>query len=174
MNKGLELIEAHLLFDVPAEDITVVVHPQSVVHSMVELMDGSVIAQMGITDMRLPIQYAFSYPDRWGAPVPFLDLTRMGALTFEEPRWDDFPCLDLAYRALEADRSLPIVLNAANEVAVASFLQGGLRFTAIPELIARTMDAHQAGPAETLVEVRRIDAWARAHAEAGIRALQSI
>ena len=174
MNKGLEVIEAHWLFGLPASQIDVVVHPQSVVHSMVELMDGSVIAQMGITDMRLPIQYAFSYPDRWGAPVPFLELTRMGALTFEEPRRDDFPCLDLAYRALEADRSLPIVLNAANEVAVASFLQGGLRFTAIPELIARTMDAHQAGPAETLVEVRRIDAWARAHAEAGIRALQSI
>ena len=174
MNKGLEVIEAHWLFGLPASQIDVVVHPQSVVHSMVELMDGSVMAQMGITDMRLPIQYAFSYPDRWDAPVPFLDLTRMGALTFEEPAWDDFRCLGLAYRALEADRSLPIVLNAANEVAVASFLQGALRFTAIPELIARTMDAHPAGPAGTLAEVRRIDAWARAHAEAGVRELQSL
>jgi 1-deoxy-D-xylulose-5-phosphate reductoisomerase len=173
MNKGLEVIEAHWLFGLPASQIDVVVHPQSVVHSMVELRDGSVIAQMGITDMRLPIQYAFTYPDRWDAPVPFLDLARIGTLTFEEPRWDDFPCLDLAYRALEADRSLPIVLNAANEVAVAAFLQGGLRFTAIPELIARTMDAHQAGPASTLAEVRAIDGWARAHAEAGVRALQS-
>jgi len=173
MNKGLEVIEAHWLFGLPASRIDVVVHPQSVVHSMIELTDGSVIAQMGITDMRLPIQYAFSYPERWGAPVPFLDLARMGTLTFEEPAWDDFPCLGLAYCALEADRSLPIVLNAANEVAVASFLGGTLRFTAIPDLIARTMDAHRAGPAETLAEVRRIDAWARAHAEAGVRELQS-
>jgi 1-deoxy-D-xylulose-5-phosphate reductoisomerase len=173
MNKGLEVIEAHWLFGVPASQIDVVVHPQSIVHSMVELKDGSVIAQMGITDMRLPIQYAFSYPHRWDAPVPFLDLTRMGALEFHEPAWDDFPCLDLAYRALDADRSLPIVLNAANEVAVASFLQGLLAFTAIPELIARTMDAHEAGPAGTLAEVRRIDAWARERAEAGVRGLQS-
>jgi 1-deoxy-D-xylulose-5-phosphate reductoisomerase len=173
MNKGLEVIEAHWLFGLPASQIDVVVHPQSVVHSMVELMDGSVIAQMGITDMRLPIQYAFSYPERWDAPVPFLDLARLGTLTFEEPAWADFPCLGLAYRALEAERSLPIVLNAANEVAVASFLAGRLRFTAIPELIARSMDAHQAGPAATLAEVRRIDAWARAHAEAGVRELQS-
>jgi 1-deoxy-D-xylulose-5-phosphate reductoisomerase len=173
MNKGLEVIEAHWLFGLPASQIDVVVHPQSVVHSMVELMDGSVIAQMGITDMRLPIQYAFSYPERWDAPVPFLDLARLGTLTFEEPARDDFPCLGLAYRALEAERSLPIVLNAANEVAVASFLAGRLRFTAIPELIARSMDAHQAGPAGTLAEVRRIDAWARAHAEAGVRELQS-
>ena len=173
MNKGLEVIEAHWLFGVPASQIDVVVHPQSIVHSMVELKDGSVIAQMGITDMRLPIQYAFSYPLRWDAPVPFLDLTRMGALEFHEPAWDDFPCLDLAYRALDADRSLPIVLNAANEIAVASFLQGRLAFTAIPELIARTLDAHEAGPAGTLAEVRRIDAWARERAETGVRGLQS-
>jgi len=174
MNKGLEVIEAHWLFGVPASQIDVVVHPQSIVHSMVELKDGSVIAQMGITDMRLPIQYAFSYPRRWDAPVPFLDLTGMGPLEFHEPAWDDFPCLDLAYRALDADRSLPIVLNAANEVAVASFLQGRLAFTAIPELIARTMDAHRAGPAGTLAEVRRIDAWARERAGEGVRALQSM
>jgi 1-deoxy-D-xylulose-5-phosphate reductoisomerase len=173
MNKGLEVIEAHWLFGLPASRIDVVVHPQSVVHSMVELMDGSVISQMGLTDMRLPIQYAFSYPERWDAPVPFLDFTRMGTLTFEEPAWDDFRCLGLAYNALEADRSLPIVLNAANEVAVAAFLQGTLGFTAIPELIARTMDAHRAGPTETLDEVRRIDAWARAYAEGAVRELQS-
>jgi 1-deoxy-D-xylulose-5-phosphate reductoisomerase len=173
MNKGLEVIEAHWLFALPPSQIDVVVHPQSVVHSMVELMDGSVIAQLGITDMRLPIQYAFSYPERWDAPVPFLDLARMGTLTFEEPAWDDFPCLDLAYRALESDRSLPIVLNAANEVAVAAFLEGRLRFTAIPDLIARTMDAHEAGPAATLAEVRRIDSWARIQADAGVREIQS-
>jgi 1-deoxy-D-xylulose-5-phosphate reductoisomerase len=173
MNKGLEVIEARWLFGVPASQIEVVVHPQSVVHSMVEFLDGSVIAQLGITDMRLPIQYAFSFPDRWDAPVPFLDLARMGTLTFEEPAREDFPCLDLAYRALEADRSLPIVLNAANEVAVASFLEGRLRFTAIPEVIARTMDAHPAGPAEALRDVRRIDRWARAHADEAVRELQS-
>jgi 1-deoxy-D-xylulose-5-phosphate reductoisomerase len=173
MNKGLEIIEAHWLFGLPASQIDVVVHPQSVVHSMVEFMDGSVIAQLGLTDMRLPIQYAFSYPERWHAPVPFLDFARLGTLTFEEPAWDDFRCLDLAYRALEADRSLPIVLNAANEVAVASFLQGRLGFTAIPELIARAMDAHRTGPAETQDEVRRIDARARAYAEGAVRELQS-
>jgi 1-deoxy-D-xylulose-5-phosphate reductoisomerase len=173
MNKGLEVIEAHWLFGVPASAIEVVVHPQSIVHSMVELTDGSVMAQMGMTDMRLPIQYAFSYPQRWGAPVPFLDLTQMGALEFHEPAWDDFPCLGLAYRALSADRSLPIVLNAANEVAVASFLQGQLVFSAIPDLIARTMDAHEAGPAATLADVRRIDSWARDRARDGVRELQS-
>ena len=128
---------------------------------MVELMDGSIIAQLGITDMRLPIQYAFSYPDRWDAPVPFLDLTRMGALEFHEPAWDDFPCLDLAYRALEADRSLPIVLNAANEVAVASFLEGRLAFTGHSGADCPDDGRPRAQPAATLAQVRRIDAWAR-------------
>jgi 1-deoxy-D-xylulose-5-phosphate reductoisomerase len=164
MNKGLEVIEAHWLFDVPASGISVVVHPQSIVHSLVEFKDGSVLAQMGTTDMRLPIQYAFSYPDRWDAPVEYLGLTRMGALEFHEPAWDDFPCLGLAFRALEADRSLPIVLNAANEVAVASFLEGVLSFTGIPRVIAACMDAHRPSPAGTLAEVRGIDRWAHAQA----------
>jgi 1-deoxy-D-xylulose-5-phosphate reductoisomerase len=164
MNKGLEVIEAHWLFGVPASCIEVVVHPQSIVHSMAELKDGSIIAQMGITDMRLPIQYAFAYPDRWDAPVPFLDLTKVGPLEFQPPAWDDFPCLRLAYRALEAERSLPIVLNAANEVAVASFLEGRLGFTHIPRVIEHAMDAHTPEPAATLAEVRRVDAWARMHA----------
>ena len=164
MNKGLEVIEAHWLFGVPASQIAVVVHPQSIVHSMVELKDGSIIAQMGITDMRLPIQYAFAYPDRWDAPVPFLDLTKQRALEFHEPAWDDFPCLRLAYRALDAERSLPIVLNAANEVAVSSFLDGRLGFTHIPHVIAQTMDAHEPEPASTLSDVRRVDAWARLQA----------
>ena len=164
MNKGLEVIEAHWLFGVPASGIDVVVHPQSIVHSMVELKDGSIIAQMGITDMRLPIQYAFAYPDRWDAPVPFLDLTTVGPLDFQPPAWGDFPCLGLAYRALEAERSLPIVLNAANEVAVASFLEGRLGFTQIPRVIEQAMDAHTPEPAETLADVRRVDRWARIHA----------
>ncbi len=161
MNKGLEVIEAHWLFGMPASRISVVVHPQSIVHSLVELRDGSLIAQMGITDMRLPIQYAFSYPDRWDAPLQFLDLTRCAPLEFHEPEWDDFPCLRLAYRALEAERSLPIVLNAANEVAVAAFLAGQLRFTHIARLIGETMEAHQAVHVETLAAIREVDGWAR-------------
>jgi 1-deoxy-D-xylulose-5-phosphate reductoisomerase len=165
MNKGLEVIEAHWLFGVDAGHISVVVHPQSIVHSMVELKDGSVIAQMGITDMRLPIQYAFAYPDRWDAPVPFLDLTRLKALEFHEPAWEDFPCLRLAYRALQAERSLPIVLNASNEVAVAYFLEGRIGFTSIPKVIAAAMDAHTPAPATTLAEVRKVDAWARDYAK---------
>src|SRR5436190_15999936 len=118
MNKGLEVIEAHWLFGVSAAQIDVVIHPQSVVHSMVELTDGSIIAQLGVTDMRLPIQYAFSYPDRWSGPLPTLDLARVGRLEFGPPDTEAFPCLRLAYRALQAERSLPVVLNAANEVAV--------------------------------------------------------
>ena len=164
MNKGLEVIEAHWLFGATAAQIDVVIHPQSIVHSLVELADGSIIAQMGTTDMRLPIQYAFSYPERWAAPVPFLDLTRATSLEFHAPAWDDFPCLRLAYRALEAERSLPVVLNAANEVAVASFLEGRLGFTAIPRLIAASMDAHVPAATDTLAAIRRIDAWAREYA----------
>ncbi|HET9703379.1 MAG TPA: 1-deoxy-D-xylulose-5-phosphate reductoisomerase [Vicinamibacterales bacterium] len=172
MNKGLEVIEAHWLFGVPSTAIQVVVHPQSIVHSMVELKDGSIIAQMGITDMRLPIQYAFAYPDRWDAPVPFLDLTRLGPLEFHEPARDDFPCLGLAYRALEAERSLPIVLNAANEVAVSSFLEGRLGFTQIPQVIEQAMNAHEPEAAATLADVRRVDRWARMHAAELARELE--
>jgi len=169
MNKGLEVIEAHWLFGVRSDQIDVVVHPQSIVHSVVEFTDGSLLAQLGTTDMRLPIQYAFSYPARWTTPVPHLDLARAGTLEFQPPAWDEFPCLSLAFRALEADRSLPIVLNAANEVAVASFLGGELGFTAIPDVIAATMDAHRATPVDTLATVRAVDAWATAHARGLVR-----
>jgi 1-deoxy-D-xylulose-5-phosphate reductoisomerase len=164
MNKGLEVIEAHWLFDAGPRQIDVVVHPQSIVHSMVELVDGSIIAQLGVTDMRLPIQYAFSYPDRWTAPLPPLDLTRAGRLEFEAPDTVRFPCLALAFRALEGDGGLPIVLNAANEIAVAAFLQGQLGFTGIAGVIARTMDAYerdQTRPIGGLDDVRAIDGWAR-------------
>ncbi len=161
MNKGLEVIEAHWLFGMAASQIDVVVHPQSIVHSLVEFADGSMLAQLGTTDMRLPIQYAFSYPERWPAPVPFLDLARAGSLEFQPPDWDEFPCLRLAFKALDADRSLPIVLNAANEVAVAAFLEGTLAFPAIPEVIAAAMAAHVAAPVETLAAVRAVDTWAR-------------
>src|SRR5262245_56113877 len=139
MNKGLEVIEAHWLFDVPASRIDVVVHPQSIVHSMVELTDGSTIAQLGVTDMRLPIQYAFSYPDRWGALLPPLDLTRCATLEFLQPDTARFPCLRLAYDALRAGGTMPVALNAANEVAVEAFLHGRLRFPAIAEVIEQTL-----------------------------------
>jgi 1-deoxy-D-xylulose-5-phosphate reductoisomerase len=165
MNKGLEVIEAHWLFGVRADQIDVVIHPQSVVHSMVELTDGSVIAQLGVTDMRLPIQYAFSYPDRWPGPLPSLDLARAGRLDFDVPDTSAFPCLGLAYRALEAERSLPVVLNAANEIAVARFLDGRIGFASIPQVIDQTMAAHRPTAVPTLAEVRSVDRWARAHAD---------
>ena len=161
MNKGLEVIEARWLFDVGADQIDVVIHPQSIVHSMVELRDGSVIAQLGVTDMRLPIQYACSYPERWDASLPTLDLTRAGRLDFFEPAHDRFPCLGLAYRALRAGGTMPAVLNAANEVAVEAFLDGRLGFMAIPRVIERTLTAHAVESVSTLQVVRRVDTWAR-------------
>jgi 1-deoxy-D-xylulose-5-phosphate reductoisomerase len=164
MNKGLEVIEAHWLFDASPDQIDVVIHPQSIVHSMVELNDGSVIAQLGVTDMRLPIQYACSYPERWDAPLPSLDLARAGRLDFCEPAHDRFPCLGLAYRALREGGTAPVVLNAANEVAVDAFLDGKLGFAAIPSVIERTMNAHAAERVYGLDDVRRIDAWARQEA----------
>jgi 1-deoxy-D-xylulose-5-phosphate reductoisomerase len=161
MNKGLEVIEAHWLFGVRADQIDVVIHPQSVVHSLVEFVDGSILAQMGVTDMRLPIQYAFSYPERWVAPLPPLDLARAGRLDFDVPDTDAFPCLRLAYRALQAERSLPVVLNAANEVAVARFLDGRISFTSIPDVIEQTMHAHAPAEVQSLAAVRSVDRWAR-------------
>jgi 1-deoxy-D-xylulose-5-phosphate reductoisomerase len=165
MNKGLEVIEARWLFEMGPERIEVVVHPQSIVHSMVELVDGSVIAQLGVTDMRLPIQYAFSYPERWTAPLPPLDLTRCGRLDFEAPDTDRFPCLALAFRALEGPVGLPIVLNAANEVAVAKFLGNRLPFTGIAEVIEQAMERYDrefgASAIRGLDDVRAVDGWAR-------------
>jgi 1-deoxy-D-xylulose-5-phosphate reductoisomerase len=172
MNKGLEVIEAHWLFGVTADQIDVVIHPQSIVHSMVELNDGSVMAQLGVTDMRLPIQYACSYPARWDAMLPPLDLTRTGHLEFHEPAHDRFPCLGLAYRALRAGGTLPVVLNAANEVAVEAFLDGKLGFTAIARVIERTMNAHEVELVSTLEVVRRVDGWARQHAREMARGLE--
>ena len=172
MNKGLEVIEAHWLFGCDADRIDVVIHPQSVVHSMVELVDGSIIAQLGVTDMRLPIQYAFSYPERWTAPLPSLDLARMGRLEFDVPDTTAFPCLALAYRALRGPRSLPVVLNAANEIAVARFLEGRLSFPAIASIIKETMDAHEPLDVSTLAEVRSVDTWARSYSQNAARAVQ--
>ncbi len=175
MNKGLEVIEAHWLFDVPASAIDVVVHPQSVVHSMAELRDGSIIAQLGVTDMRLPIQYAFSYPERWDGALPSLDITRMGALEFFPPDFDRFPCLMLAYLALKHGGAWPVVLNAANEVAVAAFLGGRLTFPNIALTIERTLgtaDARTSAPG-SLDDVRAIDGWARRKALETIGTLRS-
>jgi 1-deoxy-D-xylulose-5-phosphate reductoisomerase len=172
MNKGLEVIEAHWLFGVSADQIDVVIHPQSIVHSMVELTDGSVIAQLGVTDMRLPIQYACSYPERWDAALPALDLTRAGRLEFHVPARDRFPCLDLAYRALRTGRTLPVVLNAANEIAVEFFLDGKLGFTAIPIVIQETMNAHIPEDVASLEVVRRVDHWARECARHTAQALE--
>jgi 1-deoxy-D-xylulose-5-phosphate reductoisomerase len=177
MNKGLEVIEARWLFDVPADRVDVLVHPQSIVHSMVEFVDGSVIAQLGVTDMQLPIQYAFSYPDRWSAALPRLDLARAGRLEFESPDLQRFRCLALAYRALRGSEALPIVLNAANEVAVAAFLQGRVSFTTIPDVIERSLDAFESAGSEPLgglTAVRRIDSWAREFAARSMAGVQSI
>jgi 1-deoxy-D-xylulose-5-phosphate reductoisomerase len=164
MNKGLEVIEAHWLFDVSADQIDVLIHPQSIVHSMVELTDGSTIAQLGVTDMRLPIQYAFSYPDRWGTPLPSLDLARAGALEFAPPDVERFPCLALAYQALRAGGTAMVALNAANEVAVDAFLAGRLAFPAIARVIERTLSAHVVQEPATVEIVRAADRWARDHA----------
>jgi 1-deoxy-D-xylulose-5-phosphate reductoisomerase len=176
MNKGLEVIEARWLFDCGPEQIAVLVHPQSIVHSMVEFIDGSIIAQLGVTDMRLPIQYAFSYPARWTAPLPPLDLARAGRLDFDTPDAAKFPCLGLAFRALEGDPGLPIVLNAANEVAVSAFLERRIGFAAIPALIRDAMDAYErrgSQPVLELEDVRAIDGWARTFATAAAGRLQS-
>jgi 1-deoxy-D-xylulose-5-phosphate reductoisomerase len=172
MNKGLEVIEAHWLFDLPADRIDVVIHPQSIVHSMVELRDGSIIAQLGGADMKLPIQYACSYPDRWEAPVARLDLSAAGPLEFHKPDAARFPCLGLAYRALEAGPSHAVVLNAANEVAVASYLDEKISFLSIPRVIEQAMDAHAAVPVNTLEQVREVDRWARLYSQNLVRGLE--
>jgi 1-deoxy-D-xylulose-5-phosphate reductoisomerase len=175
MNKGLEVIEARWLFDIEPARISVVVHPQSIVHSMVEFQDGSILAQLGVTDMRLPIQYALSWPDRWQAALPPLDLAECGALTFERADTLRFPCLDLAFRALAGDPGLPIVLNAANEVAVGAFLEGRLAFTAIPDMIAGCMDRYERDgrrEVQALSDVRAIDAEARRFASGSVGGLQ--
>jgi 1-deoxy-D-xylulose-5-phosphate reductoisomerase len=171
MNKGLEVMEARWLFDVSAERIDVLVHPQSIVHSMVEFVDGSILAQLAVTDMRLPIQYALSYPERWPAAIPGLDLGRALQLDFSPPDRERFPCLGLAYRALEAGGSHPAALNAANEVAVAAFLEGRAPFTAIPGTIASVLDELPPSPVATVEDVLAADRSAR---ELAVRALDRI
>ncbi|HLL74334.1 MAG TPA: 1-deoxy-D-xylulose-5-phosphate reductoisomerase [Pyrinomonadaceae bacterium] len=168
MNKGLEVIEARWLFGFDADRIDIVVHPESVVHSMVELVDGSVIAQMGVTDMRHAIQYALTYPARRQSQLPSLDLSRLGRLHFEAPDVERFPCVELAYRALRAGGTSPAVLNAANEIAVGAFLDGRVRLTDIPVVIGRALAGHEIRPASALEAVLGADRAARAQAAATV------
>jgi len=161
MNKGLEVIEARWLFGVPPSRIEVLVHPQSVIHSMVELVDGTVLAQLGVTDMRMPIQYALSYPEKWEAAIPGLDFTSAMRLDFEPPDRARFPCLSLAYRALEEGGTAPAALNAANEEAVAAFLDDRASFNGIADTIAEVLDAAAPRPASALEDVLSADRRAR-------------
>jgi 1-deoxy-D-xylulose-5-phosphate reductoisomerase len=174
MNKGLEVIEAHWLFGFAADAIDIVVHPESVVHSMIEMVDGSVIAQLGVTDMRHAIQYALTYPERRAGQLPPLDLAQLAALHFEAPDFARFPCLALAYRALGAGGTYPAALNAANEAAVGAFLAGQIRLTDIPRIIEHVLDGH-AGQAVTDLEVvLATDRAARATAQAEIARISQL
>lgn len=162
MNKGLEVIEAHWLFGLPVEAIRVLIHPESIVHSLVEYVDGSLLAQLSITDMGLPILYALTYPERLPNHFPTLDLATVARLTFEEVDHDRFPCLGYACAAARAGGTAPVVLNAANEVAVGLFLQEAIPFTAIPRLIAEALDRHPVRPVRSVEEVLAADAEVRA------------
>jgi 1-deoxy-D-xylulose-5-phosphate reductoisomerase len=171
MNKGLEVIEAHWLFGFSADKIDIVVHPESVVHSMIELVDGSVIAQLGVTDMRHAIQYALTYPDRHGGELPPLDLTSLSGLHFEPPDKDRFPCIALAYRALREGGTLPAAMNAANEEAVRAFIEERICLTDIPAVIEAVMDGHHTQPANELATILDADKSARLSAAGEIQKL---
>lgn len=166
MNKGLEVIEAHWLFGVPPERIKVVIHPQSIVHSLVEFVDNSVMAQMSRPDMKLPISYALFYPERRRLSDDSFNLTEIGELSFSEPDFRRFPCLNLAYEALRSGGTAPAVLNAANEVAVFGFLEEKIKFTRIPEVIEEVLSKHQVKSSPQVEEIFEVDAWAREKAEA--------
>ena len=172
MNKGLEVIEAHHLFAMSYDRISVVVQPQSAIHSMVEYSDGSVKAHLGTTDMRIPIQFALSYPERWDAPVEPLDFTKLGTLEFAAPDTDTFRCLALARAAGERGGTLPCVMNAANEVAVAAFLAEEGSYLGIAACVEAVMDAHErqgVQRVESLDQLEELDAWARAEARRNVR-----
>jgi 1-deoxy-D-xylulose-5-phosphate reductoisomerase len=170
MNKGLELIEAHFLFGLPSEQIDILVHPQSVIHSMVEFVDGSVLAQLGSPDMRIPIAYALAWPERMDTPAQRLDLAAMARLDFEVPDFGRFPGLRVAREALEHGGAAPIVLNAANEVAVASFLAGEIRFTDIVKIVEETLEGSRFSTPRTIDEVLEFDRAARASARTAMKA----
>ena len=170
VNKGLEVIEAHWLYNMPYDKIKVVIHPQSIVHSLVSFRDGAVMAQLGMPDMRLPIQYALTYPERMASTLARLDFTRLGTLTFEEPDTKTFRGLDIAIEAGRAGGTAPCVMNAANEIAVAAFLDGSIGFLDIYDIIEQTLSARSVRPAESFEILWEEDAWARAYAA---RLLQS-
>ncbi|MBI4446865.1 MAG: 1-deoxy-D-xylulose-5-phosphate reductoisomerase [Acidobacteria bacterium] len=161
MNKGFEVIEAHHLFGIRPEQVSVLIHPQSTVHSLVEFVDGTVLAQMSITDMRNAILYALAYPERWDSPLPSLDLLAMEALEFFAPDAEKFPCLRLAYESLRLGQTYPAALNAANEVAVQLFLEDRLRFSAIPEIIEQILESHRPQPVADLEVVLDVDRRSR-------------
>jgi 1-deoxy-D-xylulose-5-phosphate reductoisomerase len=171
MNKGLEVVEARWLFDIPESRIDVLVHRESIVHSLVEYEDRSMIAQLGLPDMRTPISYAMRYPERMPLDLPSLDLTEIGTLTFCKPDHDRFPCLRLGYESLRIGGSMPAAMNAANEVAVDAFLNGGIRFVEIADVIRQTMDAHAHRNVECLDHALEADRWAREKAESLVHAL---
>ena len=170
MNKGLELIEAHYLFGLPSNQLEIVIHPQSVIHSMVEFIDGSVLAQLGSPDMRIPIAFALAWPERMATPAQKLDLTMIGRLDFEAPDLQRFPALALARDALEAGGAAPIVLNAANEVAVGSFLAGDIRFPDIVRLVRDTLNESKFDIPRSIGDVLEIDRVTRARTSAMMKA----
>ena len=165
MNKGLEVIEAKWLFNVDVSQIQVVVHPQSILHSAVEYEDGAVIGQMGVPDMKVPISYALTYPNRIANDFEKLDITKVGTLTFEEPDFETFQCLDLAYSAIKTGGTMPAVLNAANEIAVAAFLKGEIGFMDIPNIIKNTMGAYTVKYNYSIDELLQSDKWGRQYAK---------
>jgi len=168
MNKGLEVIEAHWLFGFAADEIGIVVHPESVVHSMIEMVDGSVIAQMGVTDMRHAIQYALTYPERFPSELPSLDLAKLSSLHFEAPDLERFPCIALAYRALKTGGTLPAAMNAANEEAVHAFIDERIALSDIPRVIEEVMDRHETAPVADLESVLQADRNSRVVAQSAI------
>jgi 1-deoxy-D-xylulose-5-phosphate reductoisomerase len=174
MNKGLELIEACLLFDLPPAQVDVVVHPQSIVHSFVEYLDGSMLAQLGNPDMRTPIAHALAWPDRLVSGVESLDLIQVARLEFEPPDLERFPCLRLARAVAERGQTAPAVLNAANEVAVEAFLARRLAFTDIPNVIELVLSQHQATAVTTLQDVLRADEWARRSAQVAVQQIAGV
>jgi 1-deoxy-D-xylulose-5-phosphate reductoisomerase len=171
MNKGLEVVEARWLFDIPESRIDVLIHRESIIHSLVEYEDRSMISQLGLPDMRTPISYAMRYPDRLPLDLPSLDLTEIGTLTFCKPDHDRFPCLRLGYESLRVGGTMPAAMNAANEIAVDAFLNGGIRFTDISDIIQSTMQAHTSQPVRSVEAALEADRWAREKADSLVHTL---
>lgn len=171
MNKGLEVVEARWLFDIPESRIDVLIHRESIIHSLVEYEDRSMISQLGLPDMRTPISYAMCYPDRLPLDLPSLDLTEIGTLTFCKPDHDRFPCLRLGYESLRIGGTMPAAMNAANEIAVDAFLNGGIRFTDISDIIQSTMQAHTSQPVLSVEAALEADRWAREKADSLVHTL---